>query len=160
MELKLLNNIISPGDINRLIRQLENLEDQMVGASSRADNGTGVLQQTDPVLLQLAVANGLDMTSQEHRGHLKEGLGILLEQAPDLHISFTAEPSRASLEKIINWLRANIHPQTLMRVGLQPNLAAGCILRTTNHVFDLSLKQTLKKQQPLLLQIIKGARHE
>jgi F0F1-type ATP synthase delta subunit len=71
-----------------------------------------------------------------------------------LHISFAAEPSTQALEKILVWFRANIHPQALLQVGLQPTIAAGCVLRTPNKVFDMSLRNHLIEQQKYLMQLI------
>jgi hypothetical protein len=74
-----------------------------------------------------------------------------------LHISFAAEPSTQALEKILIWFRTNIHAQALLQVGLQPTIAAGCVLRTNNKVFDMSLRENLSKQKPFLVQLIDSA---
>jgi F0F1-type ATP synthase delta subunit len=62
-----------------------------------------------------------------------------------------------ALEKILLWLRQNVHPQVLLQVGLQPAIAAGCVLRTTNKIFDMSLKAHLSQQTDYLKQLISGA---
>jgi F0F1-type ATP synthase delta subunit len=72
-------------------------------------------------------------------------------------MSFASEASPKALDKIVAWLRSNIHPQTLLQVGLQPTIAAGCIVRTTNRVFDLSLRTHLREQEPYLTQLIATA---
>jgi hypothetical protein len=36
-------------------------------------------------------------------------------------------------------------------VGLQPNLGAGSILRTTNKLFDLSLRQDFARKRDILM---------
>jgi F0F1-type ATP synthase delta subunit len=71
--------------------------------------------------------------------------------------SFAAEPSARSFEPVLTWLRTNIHPQAMVQIGLQPAIAAGCVLRTPNRVFDMSLRSGLKKQEPYLARLIKGA---
>ena len=73
------------------------------------------------------------------------------EEAPAIHMSFAADPSSGFTAKIVGWLRANIHPLTLLQIGLQPTIAAGCVVRTTNHVFDLSLRSKFAAQQQLLI---------
>ena len=77
-----------------------------------------------------------------------------------MHISFAAEPSVKALETILVWLRDNIHPKVLLQVGLQPAVAAGCVLRTPNKVFDMSLRAYLDRQGDYLVQLIRGAVHE
>jgi F0F1-type ATP synthase delta subunit len=84
-------------------------------------------------------------------------LNEVLGHAPLLHISFASEPSTKALEAILVWMRANIHPQTLLQVGLQPNIAAGCVLRTPSKVFDLSMRSYLQKQESYLVELIAGA---
>jgi F0F1-type ATP synthase delta subunit len=58
----------------------------------------------------------------------------------------------------VTWLRANIHPQALVQVGLQPNIAAGCVVRTANKQFDLSLRQSFAKHKDLLIEQFRGAK--
>ena len=50
----------------------------------------------------------------------------------------------------MTWLRREIHPLVLMTVGLQPNIGAGCIVRTTNKYFDFSLRQDFANKRDLL----------
>lgn len=160
MELKLPNGLVSKGDAARLRRQLGMLNDALVGANYRHQDTGAQIQQATPLLAELAVLNSLDLKNQEHRDKLAVQLDDLSNRAPSLHISFTAEPAPAALERILVWMRGSLHPQILLQVGLQPNIAAGCVLRTPNHILDMSLRETLKKQQPLLLKLLKGARGE
>jgi F0F1-type ATP synthase delta subunit len=81
----------------------------------------------------------------------------MYENAPSFHVSFAVEPSPRALEKILVWLRENIHPQVLVQVGLQPAIAAGCVMRAANKVFDMSLRSNLKEQSGYLTQLVRGA---
>jgi hypothetical protein len=49
------------------------------------------------------------------------------------------------------WLRREVHPVVLMTIGLQPNLGAGCIVRSSNKQFDCSLRQDFIKKRDLLM---------
>lgn len=160
MELKLPAKIVSRGDLNRILRELNRLNDYLVGARFKNEDPSVVSQNISPLLGELAALNNYDLMDESRRKELYSQLEVLSAHGPGLHISFTAAPSPGSLEKVIVWLRSNIHPQILLSVGLQPNIAAGCILRTPNRVIDMGLKQTLMKQQPLLLEMIKGVNHE
>lgn len=157
MELKLPAAIISRGDVNRLIRELNRFSDYLVGAQYNGQDAAAA-RNVSPLLAELAQLNGYDLMDENRRSELNGQLEKLASSGPALHISFTTAPSPKSLETVLVWLRANIHPQILLTVGLQPKIAAGCVLRTPNRVIDMGLKQTLIKQQPLLLEIIKGAR--
>lgn len=160
MELKLPSGIVSRGDVSRIIRELNKLNDYLVGANFKGEDPASSSQHASPLLSELASLNNINLADEGQRKTLYAELEKLSASAPGLHISFTAAPSAKSLERVLLWLRENIHPQILLQVGLQPTIAAGCILRTPNRIFDLSLKETLKKQQPLLVEFIKGVRHE
>jgi F0F1-type ATP synthase delta subunit len=106
---------------------------------------------------QIAKDNNFNLLEEKDRKQLAEELDKVIGQAPLLHISFAAEPSPKALEKILLWFRANIHPQALLQVGLQPTIAAGCVVRTSNKVFDMSMRSHLEQQQQFLVQLINGA---
>ena len=140
-------------DINRLLRELEVVEEDMI---ARPGKEAGVLNVTS-LMNQMAQANGYKLSEQAHRRHLAEQLTKIRDHAPAVHISFASEPSPNVTETILTWLRTNVHRYTLIQVGLQPAIAAGCVLRTPNKIFDLSLGASLQKQTPYLLELLKGA---
>lgn len=139
-------------EIRRLSRELETLDDFMHQASLR---GAGSKQESLPKVSRLldatASENHLNLLQSADREQLAAALQQTLERAPVIHISFASDPSAAFLEKIVSWLRSNIHPITLIRLGLQPSIAAGCVLRTANHSFDFSLRNHFTEQRTLLL---------
>jgi F0F1-type ATP synthase delta subunit len=138
-------------DINRLLRELETLDETLIGQEAKeAPKITSLLDQT-------AAANGYKLLEQTHRHHIAEQLTKIRDHAPLLHISFAAEPSAKVTETVLAWLRANIHRYALLQIGLQPAIAAGCVLRTPNKIFDMSLGASLQKQTPYLLELLKGA---
>src|SRR5258708_21999925 len=108
------------------------------------------------MLDELASGNGLNLLDEATRKYLVVFLEDITAHAPVIHISFAADPSSAFLQKLVLWFRQNIHPSILIRVGLQPNIAAGCVLRTTNKYFDLSLRKTLLQHQAELVTAISG----
>jgi hypothetical protein len=157
--LKLPSDIISSTDIARLIRELNGLNDFFVGAKARA---TGTSIQPPKITRQLnhlTLENKVNLMDDNSRNGLIKNLELIRKNAPNIHISFAAEPAPRALEKILIWLRENIHSQTLLQVGLQPSIAAGCIVRTPNKVFDMSMRNNMKKQAPYLMKLIKGAQN-
>ncbi|MEX1995681.1 MAG: hypothetical protein WD887_02805, partial [Candidatus Saccharimonadales bacterium] len=150
--------IIGPADITRLTRELNSLDDFLVGSSHKK-----TADKSPPRITRL-----LELVAKENQVNLLEaeartGLAALLKKTADssplLHISFAADPPPKALERILIWLRENIHPHVLLQVGLQPGIAAGCVLRTPNKLFDMSLRSNLKKQEPYLAKLIAGAVH-
>lgn len=157
MELKLPLSVISQVDVARLLRELNGLNDFFVGAAARKAGASMQAPASSRVLEQIAADNKFNLFEEKSRKELQAKLNEILGKAPLLHISFAAEPSPRALERILGWLRENIHPQTLLQVGLQPTIAAGCVLRTPNRLFDMSMRNHLKQQEPYLVQLIQGA---
>lgn len=150
--------IIGRNDINRLLRELETLESALLkikGSASLTGEEKTLLRVTDE-LTQAASVNSYDLKTAADRQDLLDNLTKIRDQAPLLHISFATEPSPKVTETLLGWLRSNIHRYTLLRIGLQPAIAAGCILRTPNKVFDLSLKSSFEKQKTFLKEVIKS----
>lgn len=134
-------SLISTVDIANISRELESLEAFFTQAQARGSGESVTPPKTSRTLENLARDYKLNLLEAEHRAKLAEFLEKLRTGAPVIHISFAAEPSAAFLKKIIEWLRLNIHPQLLLRIGLQPSMAAGCIVRTPNKYFDFSMRR-------------------
>ena len=159
MELKLPIGVISQIDVARLVRELNSLEDFFTAADTRKAGTPIAPPRLTRMLDNVARDNKCNLLDKTQRQQLSSQLDQILKQAPLLHISFASDPPPRTLERILVWLRANIHPQTLLQVGLQPTIAAGCMLRTPNKVFDMSLRSHLKNQESFLVQLIAGAAH-
>lgn len=155
-QLSLPYEIVGQADVRRLLRELTAIDDFLASAAVRQPGTSMQVPKTTRLLEQISKDNELDLLQQIHRRNLKQKLEELLERAPRLHISFASEPSPKVLEKILIWMRENIHPQTLLQVGLQPTIAAGCVLRTPNKIFDMSLRTHLKDQAHYLTELIAG----
>ncbi len=139
-------------EVRRLKRELESLDDFLRQSTIRDPGRQPQLPRLSRLCEALAAENGLNLLQEADRQQLQAFLGSLEGQAPTLHISFAADPSSAFTAKIVTWLRTQIHPYALLQVGLQPTIAAGCIVRTANKEFDLSLGQEFIKHENLLLQ--------
>jgi F0F1-type ATP synthase delta subunit len=144
-------------EVRRLKRELEALEDYVAQAQLRTPGKQAALPRLSRLLDALATENNMNLLQAEHRAALKKFLQDTEAHAPSLHISFAADPSSAFTAKMVKWLRANIAPDALMEVGLQPTIAAGCIVRTTNKVFDLSLRNRFSDAEGLLMQALDKA---
>ena len=145
-------------DLSRLIRELGDIEDGLLQLGLRKGGTITKMPQTSRLMDQIIEQNKLNLLQTTDRAKLKAFFADVRGKAPILHMSFSADPSVAFLEKLITWLRKEIHPNVLLTVGLQPNLGAGCILRTTNKQFDLSMRQDFVKKRDLLLAGIVGSK--
>lgn len=137
-------------EVRRITRELESLDEFLRGMAIRRQTKFE-MPRVSRMLDALATENGCDLLKGAHRALLMDFLKKVQEEAPAIHMSFAADPSSGFTAKIVGWLRANIHPLTLLQIGLQPTIAAGCVVRTTNHVFDLSLRSKFAAQQQLLI---------
>lgn len=149
--------VISPSDVSRLARELDALNDYMHQAGLRKAGETVKLPRTSRLLDELATQNNLNFLQTDDREKAGAFLQQISEHSPVVTMSFAAEPSSAFLAKVITWLRQNIHTSLLLRVGLQPTIAAGFTLRTANKQFDFSLRKHFDEQRPLLIEKLRSA---
>ncbi len=155
--LKLPTLVVGKVDIARLLRELESTDEYLAQAAVRQPGTPMQLPRSSRLLEELARENGLNLLQEADRARLLEFLRDIKENAPVIHMSFASDPSPAFTNKLVIWLRREIHPLILLQVGLQPSIAAGCIVRTPNKYFDLSLRQHLVRSRPLLLEKIREA---
>lgn len=148
--------VISPSDVSRLTRELEGLSDYLHQAGLRKGGDAIKLPRTSRMLDELASANDLNLLKAEDRENARTFLDHIAKSSPVATISFAAEPSSAFLAKVVTWLRQNIHKSLLLRVGLQPTIAAGFTLRTTNKHFDFSLRKHFDEQKPMLIEKLRS----
>jgi hypothetical protein len=156
-QLKFPNSLVTRGDLLKVLRELNSLNDFFVGANARHPGQGLQLPKTSKVLEQMAADNKCNLLEEAGRQAMYKELERLSKEAPSLHISFATEPSPKSLEPILVWLRENIDPQVLLSVGYQPTIAAGCVLRSANKVFDMSMGKHLAAQAGLLSHLIAGS---
>ena len=149
--LKLPVSVTSPTDLNRLLRELTTIDEQLLQLRVRQPGTEVKLPKTSQLLDQTVVLNGLNLLQPADRLRLGQTLRAVQQRAPVLHMSFSADPSPEFMAKLITWLRQHIHPFVMVTTGLQFNIGAGCIVRTTNHSFDFSLSQNFARNRQLLV---------
>jgi hypothetical protein len=156
-QLKIPSSLTSKSDIMRLQRELNSLNDFFAGSAARPAGAPQQPPKTTKLLDELSSANELNLLDAGHRKALTDELEWLVQNAPVVHFSFATEPTPRAVEPIVTWLRQNIHELCLVQTGVAPAIAAGCILRTPNKMFDMSMRVYLEKQSHLLNQLIAGA---
>lgn len=149
--LELPTILFGPVEVHRLQREIEALEEFIIQARIRTPDKPVALPRTSRILEALAGNNNLDLDEAKDRTKLRQFLVAVAGKAPVIHMSFAVDPSAAFTAKIVAWLRTNIHPYALLQLGLQPTIAAGCILRTPNKEFDFSLRNRFSHKGQLLI---------
>ncbi|HSX45624.1 MAG TPA: hypothetical protein VLG27_01300 [Candidatus Saccharimonadia bacterium] len=144
--------ISSPAEITRLASELDQIDEVLMQLSMRTAGTDVKMPKTSRLMDMLVEHNKLNLLKPEDRVALKQFLVLVKDKAPRLHVSFGADPAPAFMDKLMTWLRKEISPYVLVTVGLQPNIGAGCIVRSTNKQFDFSLGKTFINKRELLMQ--------
>jgi hypothetical protein len=151
-QIVLPDQLTSSVDLARTIRELEALDESLNQAELRKPGTPTKLAASSVTLEDLAKINNVSLTDKTQRAQLLSMLHAFYEHSPRIHISLANEPSAAFVRKTAIWMRKNIHPLVLLEVGLQPTLAAGCMIRTNNKIFDMSLRHRFEENRHLLVE--------
>lgn len=141
-------------ELRRLVREIDSLDNFLKQAQARQGGKQPSLPRLSRLLDDLATQNQMNLLHDDDLKVLRKYLVDIQKTAPVLHFSFASDPSSAFMAKLVTWLRRNIHPYALVTLGLQPSIAAGCIMRTTNKSFDFSLRHRLGENYEYLSQSI------
>lgn len=153
-QIVLPERLVGSVDLSRLIRELEAVDESLRQTELRKPGEATKLTRSSTTLEELARANKVQLTDETQRTQLLALLHGFKDHAPRIHMSLATEPSAKFTRKIIIWMRKNVHPLILLEVGLQPTLAAGCMVRTNNKIFDMSLRHRFTENRGLLVQKI------
>lgn len=139
-------------ELMRVIREIEELDDFLYQANLRSPGSSlNLPQKTSHLLEKLAETNHYSLLDQSHRELLLKGLRRIDKSAPKVHISFAGEPSAKFMAEVVAWMRENVHQYLLVEVGLQPTISVGCVIRTNNKIFDLSLRNKFYEYRSVLI---------
>jgi hypothetical protein len=148
-------SVVGRVDVGRLLREIEALDNYLTTEAVRAPGAQPRLPKTSQLLEELRVQNKINILKETERLKLRNFLESARTEAPVLHMSFSTDPSPLFVRNLIKWLRREIHPLTLLQVGLQPTIGAGAVVRTTNRQFDLSLRQKFTEKRDVLIKRIR-----
>lgn len=148
--------VVSRADVSRCLREVEELDNFFHQASLRGSKVQS-LPKLGHVLDGLSAANGLNMIHAQHRDALKTFLTHLKAKAPVVHMSFPSEAGADFTTRLLTWFRTEAHPHTVLHIGLQPELAAGCTMRTSNKFFDFSFRARFEKSKEKLVAALEAA---
>lgn len=149
-------SVVGRVDLGRLIREVEQLDEFLRQAAIREGGSSVKLPKTSRLMDELITINKLNVLLEPERQRLHQFLLAVRKQAPTMHMSFSADPSPLFMQRLVTWTRKELHPFMLIQVGLQPNIGAGCVVRTTNKYFDFSLKQSFEDKRSLLAAKLSG----
>lgn len=161
-DLKLPDSIITKKDLAYLVSEAERIDNEIFSDVVRSE-----VQHTEHNELQLSARfanfvaiNEINLDDKNRRDQLIHELRELKNQAPLVHMTFATDVDEKSLNKLINWFRDSIHPQTILDIGLQPGIVAGAYIRTKNRVYDFTVGSLLNKNRRALVEKIEGLKKD
>jgi F0F1-type ATP synthase delta subunit len=152
-ELALPTAIVSHADVFHLIRELETIGEALTRVVNK-ENPTAFSEVSQHLKL-VAEGNKLNFVNKTDVDRALRFFEHLKQKAPRVHMSFASEPKPEVLIRLVEWFRQNVHPNILLQNGLQPDIAAGCILRTTNKYYDFSFRNRFKEEKTKLAQSLR-----
>lgn len=144
-------SIVGRIDVGRLQRETELIDSFMAQAAIREPGSTVKMPRMSRIMDEIVSINKLNLLQGEDRTRLMSFLMTVRRKAPVLHMSFSSDPAPLFLQRLVTWIRREIHPLILIQVGLQPTIGAGCVVRTSNVFFDMSLRSRLIEKRQLLV---------
>ena len=155
-QLQLPMSIVGYSDVGHLLTEAENVDNFLRQAAIRETGTPMQLPKTSKLLEELVEVNKLNLLEQVDRTMVLNLLKAVRTKAPVVHISFNNDPSPIFLQRLITWMRQQLHPFVLLQIGLNPTIGAGCMVRTTNRFFDFSLRNRFTEQRELLISKLRG----
>lgn len=159
-KLTLPTGLNSKSDLSRLILEIESVENFLRDGAIRQTGNAMQLPKASKLFDNLVSDTKLNLLVAEDRKYLAQTLNWFRTNAPTIHISFSSDPTPIFIAHLTAWLRENIAPYIFVQVGLQPNIGAGCVVRTTNKYFDFTLRKRFESQRDLLMREIKAEPNE
>lgn len=144
-----------------VIRNLEAVLDAYVENSVRSQEGVDFTAQAkvSSNLAELVKANQLDVSVDTLKS-LQTWLLHLKDHAPVVRFTFANDPNPQFLAAIVEWLRRNSGQFVLIRYGVQPSIAAGCLMYTPKRRYDFSLRQNILDRGEDIIKYIRKAAAE
>jgi len=164
LELKLPPALIGKAHLAQLIRELEGVENDLENQKAKHLSAAGETVLHVPTmsraLSDCITLNGIDVLDGQQRMHFKKSLNRIKDTAPVMSFTFATDPDGESLQRLVDWVRTEIHPGALISIGLQPALIGGVYLRTPNHIHDFSLRALLHDKRSLIVDELEAMHRE
>lgn len=145
-------SVVTKIDVGRLLREVQAIDNFLKQSAIRQPGTALKLPRTSKLMDDLLAYNQINALVEDDRNRLIHFLMEVYSRAPVLHMSFSADPTPYFVQRLMTWLRREIHPIVLIQIGMQPNMGAGCVVRTTNKYFDFSLRHRFNERREILAQ--------
>ena len=153
-DLALPSSLATRSDLQRVIAEIERIDNSLNSAQIHEQIGHPADDSltTSRQLADFLQINDIDIKNGEDRSRLLHDARHLKITAPVIHVTFATSADNDELTKIVDWVRQSVHPMAVLTVGLQPSLIGGVYIRTTNKVFDFSVRSQLANGRHIIKQ--------
>jgi hypothetical protein len=157
MSVEVPNFILPPSlttklDLAKIIREVEAIGQELESQKIRGQSQDGYkIPPMSSGLSDFLSINKIDFMNDQARMILSEQLRALKDKVPIIHFTFASAADPQSLQQLVAWIRKELHPWTLIEVGVQPALIGGAYIRTPNHVHDFSMRSLFKNNSDVLV---------
>ncbi len=154
--LKLPTSVVGPQDLLHLEREADRLVEELLQARVAKEQAGAERSISRPGvrLSDLFKVNGLEFDEQT-LPQVSRQLHQLRTQAPRVRLSLAGEPGDDSMSKVVEWFRKEVHPQVLVQLGVQPAIAAGCVLHTSKRRYDWAIRTKLNRSTTAFAKVMK-----
>lgn len=144
-KLLLPTSIIRKRDVSSLVSEAERIDNAMTTNEVHQKIKTGISPEIimSNQMIDFLQINKIEFGDSKQRDNLISSLRIVKDKLPIVHATFASNVEGEVLEQLVSWLRDSVHPFTVISVGVQPSLIGGVYLRTSNRVYDFSIKAQL-----------------
>lgn len=144
MNLNLPSAIATKSDVVAVLSNVDDVLNKYIENTIREEQGVDFKDRPDVASnLALLVAENKLEVSVETLKSLKQWLEHLKDHAPVVRFTFASDPNPEFLGKLVTWLRHESGRFVLIRYGIQPTIAAGCLMYTPARRYDFSLRHRL-----------------
>ncbi len=150
MDYRLPVSVATKTQVVNVLRNLEDVLDKGIQNTIRSEEGVDFqdIPDVSSALAQIVKVNNLKVNTKNLRA-LGKWLEGLKHNAPVVRFTFASDPNNEVVSKLVKWLRDNSNKTVLIRTSVQPSVAAGCIMHTSSHRYDFSLRNELLQGIPI-----------
>lgn len=153
--LSLPSSIATKSDVVAVLRNVDDVLDKYVENNIREQEGVDFKDRAEVASnLALLVSENKLEVSVETLKSLKQWLEHLKDHAPVVRFTFANDPTPDFLSKLVTWLRQESGHFVLIRYGVQPTIAAGCLMYTPARRYDFSLRQHLLSSNKVFSEVL------
>lgn len=155
--MKLPTALVSSTDVSRVIRELEQVDNEFEQQRVHAPGAALVVPSLSQSLASLSRDNNVNLADDAARSALRKWMVTIKNSAPVLHVTFASDAEPEIVAQIVGWIREKLHPLALVTTGVQPNLVGGCVVRTPDHIYDFSLRERFHSHRSSFVEALNAA---